>query len=164
MNEHCTAAASTLERPAAGRLATLASDIEAALAGHFAGQIAGDYRAKLRAIAASIKLPDGVAVALLTGELSPAALPRLGPRDLASAAERRRLEEREAKRRVDERAWEDRAGISGGTYAVSGVECPQCRCDAATVHSVLSGGTYAQERVLVQKYVCRDCSHTWRMD
>lgn len=50
------------------------------------------------------------------------------------------------------------------TYSSDKVRCPSCQCTRAVVHNVLSGGTYAQERVQIQKYVCSDCGYTWRND
>jgi hypothetical protein len=35
------------------------------------------------------------------------------------------------------------ASVAGGTFAAT-VKCPQCSAQRATVHTVLSGGTYAQ--------------------
>jgi DNA-directed RNA polymerase subunit M/transcription elongation factor TFIIS len=53
--------------------------------------------------------------------------------------------------------------IGGGTFTVS-ARCPQCGGAKAAVHNLHSGGTYAQERVLIQKYVCVDCGHAWKVD
>lgn len=77
-------------------------------------------------------------------------------------------EEREAKRRREEEAWErliSEGGVGGGgTHVAYDKECELCRAKRAQVHVVLSGGTYAIERVQFQKCVCLECGHTWRID
>lgn len=68
----------------------------------------------------------------------------------------------------DEAAWERlAAGGSvggGGTFLSDEFRCPACAAKHAMVHNVLSGGTYAQERSQIQKYVCQGCGHAWRSD
>jgi transposase-like protein len=77
------------------------------------------------------------------------------------AAQRQRAAHNEA-------VWEALMATSavggGGTFVSSEVACPSCGEQRAQVHTILSGGTYAQERVQIQKYVCQACSHTWRSD
>ena len=55
-------------------------------------------------------------------------------------------------------------GDGASTYKSGNTVCPSCGGLGATVHNVLSGGTYAQERVQIQKFVCDHCGSTWRND
>lgn len=76
-------------------------------------------------------------------------------------------EERLRRRRDEEDRWElvaSGVGGAGGTHVSDTIKCPQCSAQKVTVHNILSGGTYAQERVAIEKYVCKECSHTWRGD
>ena len=88
-------------------------------------------------------------------------------RELAPASVQQLLAQREAKRRADEEAWERLSATlvgGGGTFMSSDSRCPQCGAAKAQVHNLMSGGTYAQERVPIQKFVCQECSHTWRLE
>lgn len=69
------------------------------------------------------------------------------------------------KREEAEERWEKVVGpsVGGGTFTTE-VKCPQCGGSKASVHTVQSGGTYAQERYSIQKYVCLGCNYTWKTD
>lgn len=64
----------------------------------------------------------------------------------------------------DEAAWEALTSGGGVTLMSSEAGCPECGSRRAQVHNVLSGGTYAQERIPIQKCVCVECNHTWRVE
>lgn len=125
-----------------------------------------DYKTRARVLAAALRHVDGVAVDLLTGGLTAAAAAALDTRGLAPASVKQQLAEREAKQRADEEAWEALSAtlVGGGGTHMSDAKCPRCGAQKAQVHNILSGGTYAQERVPIQKYVCQECSYTWRLD
>jgi transposase-like protein len=85
----------------------------------------------------------------------------LAPTEVQQAVQRRRDEQRRS-----EAVWEQLMSDSmggGGTHIVE-AKCPQCSLPRAQVHTILSGGTYAQERQTIQKYVCQGCNFTWRND
>jgi transposase-like protein len=73
------------------------------------------------------------------------------------------VEELERRRQQAEDRWEQLVGVGGGTFTVA-AKCPQCGGAQAAVHNIQSGGTYAQERVPIQKYVCTECHHAWKVD
>lgn len=90
---------------------------------------------------------------------------RLDALGLAPAAVQAAVQKRREEQRRSEAAWEQllASGIGGGgTHVTTEVKCPQCGGQRAQVHTILSGGTYAQERQTIQKYVCQLCSFTWR--
>jgi transposase-like protein len=74
------------------------------------------------------------------------------------------IEERVKKTKEEEARWEAQLAGAGATSASDTTKCPQCKGSQAVAQVVLSGGTYAQERVPICRYVCQDCSHTWRVD
>ena len=85
---------------------------------------------------------------------------------LAPAAAQQALQRRREEQRRSEAVWEQLMSDSvggGGTHVVQ-TKCPQCSHNKAQVHTILSGGTYAQERETIQKYVCQGCNFTWRSD
>ena len=85
---------------------------------------------------------------------------------LAPASLKQQLAEREAKKAAAEAAWEKLSAtlVGGGGTFVSDAKCPSCGANKAQVHNIMSGGTYAQERVPIQKYVCQECQHTWKVE
>jgi DNA-directed RNA polymerase subunit M/transcription elongation factor TFIIS len=85
---------------------------------------------------------------------------------LAPAAVQQAVQRRREEQRRNEAVWEQLMSDSvggGGTHVVD-AKCPQCSHPKAQVHTILSGGTYAQERQTIQKYVCQGCNFTWRND
>ncbi|KAG2501461.1 hypothetical protein HYH03_001241 [Edaphochlamys debaryana] len=124
------------------------------------------YKARTRMLAGALRHGDGVAGRLLAGDRAPRELAEADSMALAPASLRAQAEERERKRRQDMEAWEKLAGQGGGaaTHKNTAALCPSCGGRGATVHTVLSGGTYAQERVQVQKFVCDHCGSIWRND
>jgi hypothetical protein len=125
-----------------------------------------NYKTRARVLAAALRHVDGVAVDLLTGSLTASTAAALDTRGLAPASVKQQLAEREAKQRADEEAWEALSAtlVGGGGTHMSDAKCPRCGAQKAQVHNILSGGTYAQERVPIQKYVCQECTYTWRLD
>lgn len=66
---------------------------------------------------------------------------------LAPAAVQRAVQQRREQAAREEAVWEELAATSvggGGTFITSEATCGQCGERRAQVHSILSGGTYAQ--------------------
>lgn len=113
-----------------------------------------------------LRYPDGIAQELLKGERAPREVVGLDALSLAPAAAQQALQRRREEQRRSEAVWEQLMSDSvggGGTHVVQ-TKCPQCGHGKAQVHTILSGGTYAQERETIQKYVCQGCNFTWRSD
>ncbi|GIL80968.1 hypothetical protein Vretifemale_10107 [Volvox reticuliferus] len=147
------------------RLALTAHDLEAAVfQAH--GQDGTSYKSQTRMLVGALKHADGVAVDLLSGTTDPRVMATADSMALAPASVRAQAEEVARKKRLEMEAWEKLAGQGGGasTYKSAATVCPSCGGSGATVHNVLSGGTYAQERVQIQKFVCDHCGSTWRND
>ncbi|KAG2423130.1 hypothetical protein HXX76_015515 [Chlamydomonas incerta] len=147
------------------RLAEAARALEDAVFGVH-GREGAAYKAQTRALVAALKHADGVARGLLAGSTAAAELAAADSMALAPPRVRAQAEEMERKKRQEMEAWEKLSGQGGGasTYKSGGTVCPACGGAGATVHNVLSGGTYAQERVQIQKFVCDHCGSTWRND
>ena len=45
---------------------------------------------------------------------------------------------------------------------IQGVKCNECGGSTVVGHMRLSGGTYAEERTIMQMLECKDCGHMWR--
>ncbi|PNH12139.1 hypothetical protein TSOC_000936 [Tetrabaena socialis] len=147
------------------RLAGVARGLEEAVFRvHGSGDGGGGYKGQLRMLAGALKHADGVAADLLRGSLDPLDMAKADSRALAPASVRAQAEELERRKRQELEAWEKLAGQGGGAsvYKSAGTVCPSCGGFGAMVHNVLSGGTYAQERVQIQKFVCDHCGSTWR--
>ncbi|GLC56404.1 hypothetical protein PLESTB_001101100 [Pleodorina starrii] len=147
------------------RLALAARELEGAVfAAH--GSDGVSYKAQTRMLVGALKHADGVAADLLSGATDPRVMATADSMALAPASVRAQAEELARKKRLEMEAWERLAGQGGGasTYKSAGTVCPSCGGSGATVHNVLSGGTYAQERVQIQKFVCDHCGSTWRND
>ncbi|KAG2435439.1 hypothetical protein HYH02_011939 [Chlamydomonas schloesseri] len=157
------AAAAVPVEPA--RLAAAALALEDAVFG-LHGREGASYKSQTRALVAALKHADGVARGLLAGTTPAAKLAAADSMALAPPRVRAQAEELERKKRQEMEAWEKLAGQGGGasTYKSAGTICPACGGAGATVHNVLSGGTYAQERIQIQKFVCDHCGSTWRND
>mmetsp|Transcript_28746 Transcript_28746/g.55081 ORF Transcript_28746/g.55081 Transcript_28746/m.55081 type:complete len:84 (-) Transcript_28746:302-553(-) len=80
-------------------------------------------------------------------------------RDLAPESVKRALEEREAK----QRRLEDEERIKAELALKNAPACTQCGERTVSLHSMTNGGTYAQERELIQKAECFSCGHKWRL-
>ncbi|KAG1651858.1 hypothetical protein FOA52_000644 [Chlamydomonas sp. UWO 241] len=140
----------------------LAGALEAALyAGPGRSETAGPYRTALRSLVPALRRSDDVAARFVGGELSAEQVVNLPLGELAPAALRAAMAAKAAKKASDEAAWEALQGIGGGTFA-AGVMCRACGGAKVVTHTILSGGTYAQERETIQKYVCQECQETWR--
>eukprot|EP00879_Flechtneria_rotunda_P005754 GHRR01006055.1.p1 GENE.GHRR01006055.1~~GHRR01006055.1.p1 ORF type:complete len:1758 (+),score=833.29 GHRR01006055.1:791-5275(+) len=126
-----------------------------------------EYKRRARMLVTGLKYPDGIAGSLIAKEKSAAQVVGLDALSLAPAAVQKEVKQRREAQKKSEQVWEALAEQSvggGGTFVTTEVTCPQCGEKRAQVHNIMSGGTYAQERVPIQKYVCQGCMYAWRND
>lgn len=162
------AAAIAAAGPDASVAAAAGGGSSAAAAGQTAAAQLQTYKARVRMLCTGLRYPDGVSPELIAGDRSPDEVAVLDALALAPAAVQEAVQRRREAQARGEAAWESMMGSGsvggGGTHLSTEVACPSCGEKRAQVHTILSGGTYAQERVQIQKYVCQGCSQTWRSD
>jgi len=97
-------------------------------------------------IGASLAAAATAVVAMDRESLASAAI-----RAAIAASERRREREAEVEAR-------------GGAAIETGLTCPSCRTNPGRCvrHHFMSGGTYAEERQMVESITCLDCGNKWR--
>lgn len=116
------------------------------------------YRTRVRLLAPALRLVDGISPRLLGGDVKAEEVAGMESAALASDAVRRQMEEA-ARKRAEDSLKLDRALGSGGMDmeqedGEDQVKCKSCG-GKTSVATLMSGGTYAQERNVIQKYVCK---------
>lgn len=166
-------------------LTSTALSIESALAiavssGEGGSRTGAGYRSRLRALAAALGRKENAETVIRLREIArqsragsrfagevgrsaltdaAAAIVAMDRVALASESVRATIEARERRR---EREAEVEA--RGGAAVEEGLVCPSCcatpgRC---VRHHFMSGGTYAEERQMVESLTCLDCGNKWR--